>query len=158
MGARFRPRPQYRCDVPDAAGRVPSASAFWVLCPLLNRRPGRFILLSSPAETMTCRASSLAKSEPCFCRWKPSQNHGDFDRAVCVLLDIDLGDGLGIDLRHSLKAIWISVPVIYMTGNDNSAVRTAALQSGCIAYLTKPASAKSLSELLKKLAAGARAR
>jgi CheY-like chemotaxis protein len=41
-----------------------------------------------------------------------------------------------------------------MTGNDSSAVREAALQSGCLAYLTKPFSAKSLIEPLHKAAAG----
>ena len=76
-------------------------------------------------------------------------NHSDFEEAVCVLLDINLGDGSGIDLRHRLKAANISVPVIYMTGNDSPAVRTAALQSGCLAYLTKPFSAKSLSDPLE---------
>jgi FixJ family two-component response regulator len=58
-------------------------------------------------------------------------NHSDFDNAVCVLLDINLGDGSGIELRHRLKAANISVPVIYMTGNEDPAIRTAALQSGC---------------------------
>ena len=81
-------------------------------------------------------------------------NHGDFGNAVCVLLDINLGDVSGIELRHRLKAAGNSVPVIYMTGNDNPAVRTAALQSGCLAYLTKPFSAKSLMEPLHKAAAG----
>jgi FixJ family two-component response regulator len=68
----------------------------------------------------------------------------DFDGAACVLLDINLGDGSGIELRHRLKAAGITVPVIYMTGNDTPAVREAAVQSGCLAYLTKPFSAKSL--------------
>ncbi len=77
-------------------------------------------------------------------------NHNDFDNAVCVLLDIDLGDGSGIELRHRLKANRISVPVIYMTGNDSPAVRASALQSGCLAYLTKPFSAKSLIEPLER--------
>jgi FixJ family two-component response regulator len=80
-------------------------------------------------------------------------NRSDFDGAVCVLLDINLGDGSGIELRHHLKAVGISVPVIYMTGDDNAAVRTAALQSGCIAYLTKPFSAKSLMEPLQRASA-----
>jgi FixJ family two-component response regulator len=83
------------------------------------------------------------------------QNHNDFEKALCVLLDINLGDGSGIELRHRLKADGISVPVIYMTGNDNPAVRMAALQSGCLAYLTKPFSAKSLIEPLKRASAGA---
>ena len=81
-------------------------------------------------------------------------NHGDFDRGVCVLLDINLGDGSGIELRHRLKAAGNTVPVIYMTGNDTPAVRMAALQSGCLAYLTKPFSAKSLMEPLQKAVAG----
>jgi len=79
--------------------------------------------------------------------------HRDFDGAVCVLLDINLGDVSGIELRHRLKAANISVPVIYMTGNDNPAVREAALQSGCLAYLTKPVSAASLAEKLRRASA-----
>jgi FixJ family two-component response regulator len=80
-------------------------------------------------------------------------NHSDFEEAVCVLLDINLGDVSGIELRLRLKAAGSSVPVIYMTGNDSPAVRTAALQSGCLAYLTKPISAKSLREPLDRASA-----
>ena len=82
------------------------------------------------------------------------KNHTDFEQAVCVILDINLNDGSGIELRHRLKAAGISVPVIYITGNDNPAVRKAALQSGCLAYLTKPFSAKSLMEPLQTASAG----
>jgi FixJ family two-component response regulator len=80
-------------------------------------------------------------------------NQSDFDGALCVVLDINLGDGSGIELRHRLKAAGNSVPVIYMTGNDTLTVREAALQSGCLAYLTKPFSASSLIELLERAAA-----
>ncbi len=72
------------------------------------------------------------------------RKHGDFDEVVCVLRDIDLGDGSGIELKHRLKVAGNTVPVIYMSGNDSSAVRTTAHQSRCLAYLTKPFSAKSL--------------
>jgi FixJ family two-component response regulator len=81
---------------------------------------------------------------------KAFAHQSDFDEAVCVLLDINLGDGSGIELRDRLKAAGNSVPVIYMTGNDTPAVREAALQSGCLAYLTKPFSAKSLIGPLKQ--------
>ena len=84
---------------------------------------------------------------------KAFENHNDFDKAVCVLLDIDLGDGSGIELRHRLKTNGNSVPIIYMTGNDSPAVRTAAHQSGCLAYLTKPFSARSLIEPLERASA-----
>jgi FixJ family two-component response regulator len=78
------------------------------------------------------------------------KNHNDFENVACIILDINLNDGSGIALRHRLKAAGISVPVIYITANDNTAVRVAALQSGCLAYLTKPFSAKSLIEPLKR--------
>ena len=82
------------------------------------------------------------------------QDQNDFEKALCVILDINLNDGSsGIELRHRLKAAGISVPVIYMTGSDSPAVREAAHQSGCLAYLTKPFSAKSLMEPLKRASA-----
>jgi FixJ family two-component response regulator len=71
-------------------------------------------------------------------------NHSEFGRALCVVLDINLGDGSGIELIYRLKASGSTVPVIYMTGNDSPSVREAALRSGCLAYLTKPFSASSL--------------
>jgi len=83
------------------------------------------------------------------------RSHVDFDRAACIILDINLPDGSGVELRHRLKADGVSVPVIYMTGNDYPAVRDAALASGCIAFLTKPFSAQSLLESLNEATAGA---
>jgi FixJ family two-component response regulator len=82
------------------------------------------------------------------------KSHTDFDRAACIILDINLPDGSGIELRHDLKADGISVPVIYMTGNEDPAVRKAALDSGCVAFLTKPFSAQALIDPLKKASAG----
>jgi FixJ family two-component response regulator len=77
-------------------------------------------------------------------------NHKDFGNVACILLDIDLGDQSGIELRRRLKAANISVPVIYMTGGDTLAVHKAALKSGCLAYLTKPLSTKSLVDSLER--------
>jgi FixJ family two-component response regulator len=82
---------------------------------------------------------------------KAFKGHTGFEQAACIILDIDLGDGSGIELRHFLKEANISVPVIYITGNDSPAVRAAAVASGCIAFLTKPFSARELIEPLEKL-------
>jgi FixJ family two-component response regulator len=81
------------------------------------------------------------------------QDHGNFEEAVCVILDINLNDESGIELRHRLKAAGSSVPVIYITANDNPAIRMAALESGCIAYLTKPFTARSLIDPIEKASA-----
>jgi FixJ family two-component response regulator len=82
------------------------------------------------------------------------KSHTDFEAAVCIILDINLNDGSGIELRHHLNDAGVSVPVIFMTGNANPAVHRAALDSGCIAFLTKPFSALSLIEPLKKASTG----
>ena len=82
------------------------------------------------------------------------QKHGDFEGAVCVVLDINLSDESGIEVRHRLKAAGIGLPVIYITGKDNYATRMAAIESGCIAYLTKPFAAKSLMEPIERVSAG----
>jgi FixJ family two-component response regulator len=84
-----------------------------------------------------------------FSSAKAFRNHTDFETAACVILDINLGDGSGIELRQNLKADGVSVPVIYMTGNHDPRIRNAALDSGCIAFLTKPISVKELLEALK---------
>ena len=82
------------------------------------------------------------------------QKHDDFEHAICIILDINLGDGSGIDVRRRLKAAGVSLPVIFITGNDNPATRMAAMASGCLAYLTKPFVAQSLIEPVEKAAAG----
>jgi FixJ family two-component response regulator len=82
------------------------------------------------------------------------QKHGDFGEAICVVLDIDLNDDSGIEVRRRLKAAGISLPVIYITGKDTPATRMAAIESGCLAYLTKPFVARSLMEPIELASTG----
>ena len=89
-----------------------------------------------------------------FSSAKAFRDQVDFEDACCFVLDINLGDGSGIELRHRLNDAGICVPVIYMTGNDSPAVREAAVASGCIAFLTKPFSVQELIEPLRKTSAG----
>ena len=96
------------------------------------------------------KALAPAAYEPIlFSSARTFKSHTDFEKAACVILDINLNDGSGIELRHGLKAAGVSVPVIYITGNEDPAVRKTALASGCIAFLTKPFAAQSLIEALK---------
>jgi FixJ family two-component response regulator len=81
------------------------------------------------------------------------RSHDDFKKAFCIVIDIDLNHESGIELRHELRASGISLPVIYITGNDNPTTRMAATQSGCLAYLTKPFMAKSLIEPIERASA-----
>jgi FixJ family two-component response regulator len=74
----------------------------------------------------------------------------DFSDAFCIILDINLSDQSGIDLRCQLLNKDINLPVIFITGNDSDTNRSAAIDSGCIAYLTKPFSARSLIEPIER--------
>lgn len=78
------------------------------------------------------------------------RDHDNFDQAFCIVLDVNLSDGSGIELRYELAELGIALPVIYITGNDSHATRMAALASGCIAYLTKPFTAQALIEPIGK--------
>jgi FixJ family two-component response regulator len=78
------------------------------------------------------------------------KSHRDFGRVSCVILDISPRAGSGLELAHDLRAGDQCVPVICMTGDPDPAVRKAALDTGCIAFLTKPFPAQSLLEPLKR--------
>ena len=76
--------------------------------------------------------------------------HAGFERARCMVLDINLRDGSGIVLQRELAAAGITLPVVYITGNDDEATRHSAMTSGCLAYLVKPFAAKSLIAAINK--------
>jgi FixJ family two-component response regulator len=81
------------------------------------------------------------------------QNRADLDAAFCIVLDINLSDGSGIELRRRLSKRGVSLPVIFITGNDSDTTRAAALESGCAAYLSKPFSAQSLIDPIRSASA-----
>lgn len=80
--------------------------------------------------------------------------HGHFDEACCIVLDINLNGESGIVLRHRLAEEGATVPVIYITGNDSQANQSAAIESGCVAYLTKPFTANAFIESVERACIG----
>ena len=92
-------------------------------------------------------AATLFESANALC------DQGNFDEAICIVLDINLDGASGIDLRRKLADKGVDVPVIYITGSDTAANRAAAIASGCIAYLAKPFSAQSLIESVTRATA-----
>jgi len=79
-----------------------------------------------------------------FASAKALFDHGDFGNVICIIIDINLSDQSGIAVRKRLTNEGVMAPVVYITGNDSAANRAAAIDSGCIAYLTKPFAAHSL--------------
>jgi FixJ family two-component response regulator len=70
--------------------------------------------------------------------------------AVCLILDIHLEGQSGIEFSRRLTESGIRLPTIFITADDSEATRKLALESGCIAYLTKPFTAEALLAALPK--------
>ena len=73
----------------------------------------------------------------------------DDDEAVCLLLDVHLNGASGIDVKRRLMRSGTRLPVIFITAKDSEATRRSIADVGCVAYLTKPFSAKSLVEAIE---------
>src|SRR5262245_28907779 len=54
------------------------------------------------------------------------QNRARLREALCLVLDINLGGKSGIVLRRQLQESGVSIPIIYITANDNDDLREAA--------------------------------
>ena len=74
----------------------------------------------------------------------------DVRRPDCLVLDVKLKNGSGIDLRKELANSGVSVPAIFITANDTDHTREAAADAGCAAYLTKPFLGKTLIDAIEK--------
>ena len=78
------------------------------------------------------------------------QQTATFGDGMCLIVDIHLSGKSGIELRRELTMSQVSLPVIFITGDDNEAIRSAAYSVGCVAFLTKPFSANSLLDAIQK--------
>jgi FixJ family two-component response regulator len=71
-------------------------------------------------------------------------------RAICLFVDIQLGDITGVELARQLVADGYEFPIIFMTGRGDAAVERKAAAAGGIAFLRKPFPATMLIDAIKK--------
>jgi FixJ family two-component response regulator len=73
--------------------------------------------------------------------------------AICLILDIKLGESCGIELAQRLRNAGCTTPVIFMTGDcDNESYKRRALEIDCVAFFYKPFSVDALIEALVNIA------
>jgi FixJ family two-component response regulator len=58
--------------------------------------------------------------------------------ALCLIIDIQLGDISGVELGRQLSATGFDFPIIFMTGSQDETQRRQAMDFGCVEYLNKP--------------------
>ena len=68
--------------------------------------------------------------------------------ATCLIIDINLGDGSGLDLARRLAKFDLAVPIIFMTGGQDALIRRQCLDFGCGAFLLKPFTEEGLVEAI----------
>jgi FixJ family two-component response regulator len=67
------------------------------------------------------------------------------DEAFCAVIDINLGVGMsGLDLAREIKASARPIPIIFITGSIDGALRVKAWEIGCVDFLEKPCRAEDL--------------
>jgi FixJ family two-component response regulator len=57
---------------------------------------------------------------------------------ACLLLDVRMPGKNGLELQAVLAAQGRRVPIIFLTGHEDDAVRRRALQAGAAGFFTKP--------------------
>jgi FixJ family two-component response regulator len=73
----------------------------------------------------------------------------DPDRAGCLVLDVRLRRGSGLDLQDELRRRKAMLPIIILTGHGNVPTSVRALKGGAVDFLQKPTPPKLLLERIR---------
>jgi FixJ family two-component response regulator len=71
--------------------------------------------------------------------------------AICLIVDIQLGESCGIEFARHLANAGFTIPIIFMSADNNESIKRRAMEIGCVAFLLKPFSAHVLIEALVNL-------
>jgi two-component system, response regulator RegA len=66
-----------------------------------------------------------------------------------AVVDLRLGEGSGLDVVKALREVQADVRIVVLTGYGNIATAVAAVKSGAVDYLPKPADADQIEAALK---------
>ena len=75
----------------------------------------------------------------------------------CLVLDVNLPDSTGLQLRERLALDGIDLPVIFISGYDAGDATAGAMNAGTVAFLTKPLDADALLRAIEHAIKGSRA-
>ena len=63
---------------------------------------------------------------------------GQVHTTACLLLDVRLPGGSGLELQQQLRSSQARIPIIFITAHGNEAMRAQALHAGAVAFFAKP--------------------
>ena len=71
----------------------------------------------------------------------------------CMILDIHLGGMSGFELQKQLAALGSTLPIIFITADEDPDTPEMARQAGCVAYFRKPFPGRKLMETIRRAVA-----
>jgi FixJ family two-component response regulator len=87
--------------------------------------------LTSLLRSVGWRAESFTSAEAFL-------QSGQVHTTACLLLDVRLPGGSGLELQQQLRSSQARIPIIFITAHGNEAMRAQALQAGAVAFFAKP--------------------
>ena len=75
---------------------------------------------------------------------------GRFSGTDCLLLDVRMPGMSGVELQEHLARIGAAVPIVFMTGQPATSVRSEALSAGVVEFLEKPFSDDALLDAIER--------
>src|SRR5262245_49736680 len=106
---------------------VPSEPVVFVVDDDTDVREGLSTLLQSVG--LKCEVFSSTKE---FLQRSPREDWS------CLVLDVRLPGGSGLDFQAELAAAQIEIPIIFITGHGDILMSVRAMKSGAVEFLTKP--------------------
>ena len=79
-----------------------------------------------------------------FLRWSQVTDNS------CLIMDVKMPGMSGIELQRQLQIQGCQVPIIFITSVEDESIRTQALNSGAVSFLTKPFEIRTLIKHLEE--------
>lgn len=124
--------------------------------PWEDRSTGRRQLLSvvvdddeSVRESLPDLLGELGFVARAFSSAREYLSSGCVGETDCLILDIAMPDMSGPELQQELKRLRQQIPIIFITGQTDEAVRARVLKQGAAAFLLKPFSDTALLAAVK---------
>jgi diguanylate cyclase (GGDEF)-like protein len=114
-----------------------------IASPVAAVRPLEVVLIEDNAAEALLVEESIRQSElqsfsvVGFPRLSAAMDHIDREGADCVLLDLSLPDAVGLDGVRALLSAFPNLPVVVLTGQDDTSLALEAVSAGADDYLVK---------------------
>jgi FixJ family two-component response regulator len=79
-----------------------------------------------------------------FLRWSQVTDNS------CLIMDVKMPGMTGLELQRQLQIQGFQVPIIFITSVEDESIRTQALNSGAVSFLTKPFEIRTLIKHLEE--------